>query len=64
MAAGSGLKETKDTHMRGENVSFVALSGANFEEIKEPDGKLAQRNNVGKVHFAAWDVGFGVVSCR
>jgi hypothetical protein len=43
------LKETKDTYEQRETVPFVALSGsANIDEVKEPERRLAQRNNVGK----------------
>ena len=53
LASGApALKETKDTHTQRETVSFVALSeGANIDEIKEPEQRLAQRSNVGKRYF-------------
>jgi hypothetical protein len=48
-ARASVLKETKDTDAQRKTVSFVALSkGVNIDEVKEPDHRLAQRNNVGK----------------
>jgi hypothetical protein len=55
LASGApALKETKDTHTQRETVSFVALSeGANIDEIKEPEQRLAQRSNVGKRYFSA-----------
>jgi hypothetical protein len=53
------LKATKASHARIDFVSFVALGeGANIDEIKEPDRKLAQRNNVGKAHFRGVGVRF------